>query len=180
MMNRQLYKKEWAKRNSDKIRKYNLKWRELNKDRYTDQQKIALKNRRQNRLEKKLCFFCGDANICNLKNMHTGENSKELLCKICYLKNMAKRHLDSMKKWEELDGIYEKQGGRCFYTGVKIDIGKNASIDHRVSRSMNGENNIKNLNWVSYEINFMKRGLSEERFLELCGKVAKNTARTAH
>jgi len=92
------------------------------------------------------------------------------------LKKSATRFLGSSSRWQELLELFNNQQGRCVYSGEPIEIGKTASLDHIVP-CMGGNNRerittIENLQWVSLRINYMKRELSEDEFLNLCQKVS--------
>jgi hypothetical protein len=60
---------------------------------------------------------------------------------------------------------FEYSEGSCFYTGLKLIPGFNASIDHRIPQAKGGKHVIENLEWVHKCINFMKNDLSEKEFI---------------
>lgn len=72
----------------------------------------------------------------------------------------------------ELFSLVESQGYRCSLTGDTIKEPSTASLDHKQPRALGGTNQIENLQWVLKEINDMKGTLTQERFIELCCKVA--------
>jgi CRISPR/Cas system Type II protein with McrA/HNH and RuvC-like nuclease domain len=61
---------------------------------------------------------------------------------------------------DQLIELFEKQGGRCALTDVKLK--SNASIDHIVPRSRGGTDDISNLRWVSWLANKMKGTQTDE------------------
>jgi len=70
--------------------------------------------------------------------------------------------------------VLKNQNYRCPYTGRRLKIGNNASIDHIKPRSLfNGKvGDIKNLEWVDTEVNRAKRTMSKARFVSLCRLIA--------
>lgn len=91
-------------------------------------------------------------------------------CTTCLFKSTARRSTGSMKN---LDMIRSLWTGHCAVTGEPIAIGVNAHLDHikPVSKFPELSASPSNLRWVHADVNFMKRAMSEERFLELCKKV---------
>ena len=65
--------------------------------------------------------------------------------------------------------IFLKQNGYCKYTGETL-CPQNMSLDRIDS---NKGYNINNVQWVTKEINFMKREFKETAWLDFCGKIAK-------
>lgn len=88
-------------------------------------------------------------------------------CRVCIIKELAKHHLGTMKRWRELDALLERQNGRCAYSNLPIDFGRYASVDHKVSKCRGGEESINNLQFVHLHVNFAKNALSEGDFLRL-------------
>lgn len=70
--------------------------------------------------------------------------------------------LDLMKIWH-------KQKGRCAYTGKRLD--RSAQLDHVLPKALGGADELSNLQWVCPEVNYAKRDLTHEQFLELCALV---------
>jgi hypothetical protein len=75
--------------------------------------------------------------------------------------------------------IWERQGGRCAYTGAPLIPGGNASVDHVTPRSRGGTNAEENLEWVTWTINEMKGNRTRDEFLVLCKVVAGTVAHDA-
>ena len=84
----------------------------------------------------------------------------------------ASRGIEFDVSIDYLDTLWEQQDGRCFYTNEELDITSRdratASLDRIDSNIGYIEGNVV---WVLNEINFAKHTLTEERFLELIGKV---------
>lgn len=70
-----------------------------------------------------------------------------------------------------LVGLWEQQEGRCWYSGIALEYGKNASLD-RTNSDLNYVPG--NVRWVHIDVNWMKRNFSEEEFLEFCKMIANN------
>ncbi len=54
--------------------------------------------------------------------------------------------------------------------------GVNASLDHRVARSVGGTDKIDNLQWITLAANVAKGILHESEFIALCRRVATHIA----
>jgi len=66
----------------------------------------------------------------------------------------------------------EAQGFRCYYTGVELVPGTNASLDHRIPRSQGGDPlDPDNCVWCDRLINAFKNDLTEAEFVERCKAV---------
>ena len=141
-------------------------------------QKVIQKERSQ----KRVCVQCGNPSICNNYKIQTksqlGELTKACYCQGCYLKKLSLRTFGTSSRWSELLEIFNAQGGTCSYTGNQIVIGESASLDHKEpcltsKRNRGTSADISNLHWVRWDINFMKRDLSEDEFIANCKAVAK-------
>jgi hypothetical protein len=88
------------------------------------------------------------------------------LCARHFLSAKAKSHLGSRKHWEVLQRIWESQYGRCAYSGIALELGSTASIDHKDSLHKRADLRHKaaNLQWVSKEVNRVKHVMSEGEF----------------
>ena len=67
--------------------------------------------------------------------------------------------------------MFERQGGRCAFTGVVLVPGENASLDHIIPLSRGGDDSIENLHWVTKEVNRVKADLTAAEFVEMCRTV---------
>jgi 5-methylcytosine-specific restriction endonuclease McrA len=69
--------------------------------------------------------------------------------------------------------ILERQGRKCSYTGRELVVGKNASIDHVFPKARFPEKarELENLEFVDLRINWAKRDLTKEEFVDLCESV---------
>jgi len=115
--------------------------------------------------EKGLCYSCPEVPL-------NGTNS---YCEKHWLGQAAWRAgLRGPGSGEKLKIILEKQNYTCPYTGRKLILGVNASVDHKIPRSLSRENvgSIDNLEWVETEVNRAKRTLTKEEFISLCKLIA--------
>lgn len=71
----------------------------------------------------------------------------------------------------ELAKLWKAQRGLCALTGAKLD--RSAELDHIVPKTRGGQDNIENLRWVTHEVNFAKRDLTDHEFIALCGNVMR-------
>lgn len=110
-----------------------------------------------------LCRQCGSE-----------KHPKAATCQRCRLRQMAADHLVNGCEWNSLLDLFNSQNGKCFYSGLPIVIGVDASIDHTVAISNGGEFTIENVRFVHKSINQMKGSLSEEEFLKMVELVFKN------
>lgn len=68
------------------------------------------------------------------------------------------------------------QNFKCFYTGLPLVPGVNASIEHIKPKSKNPElrKDINNLVWIRTEVNSMRNNYTFEKFLMLCEACVKS------
>jgi hypothetical protein len=85
------------------------------------------------------------------------------------------------KQWDlnikYLGDLFEKQNGKCFYTGWDLEVGtsrssKTASLDRIDSSKGYIEGNVQ---WVHKDVNIAKNALSHNKFLIMCAAIAQNT-----
>lgn len=106
-----------------------------------------------------VCMWCADTKVlCD----------KYKLCKMCWFKRASLRVVGNFSLGNKLHELYLSQQGKCFYTGAKLKIGVNASLDHQKPRTRNGAHNIRNFQWVSIIINRMKQNMTHKEFVFNC------------
>lgn len=133
---------------------------------------------RLKRIKDKVCVRCGKDEVVNINSaIKVGRVNIEQMCYKCYLTKMSRQYLGTNKRWKELEDIFLKQKGKCVLTGLPLTIGKDAHLDHIIpcfsKKHKDRLTTIDNLQWVNMDINFMKRALSVNKFIELCKLVAK-------
>lgn len=96
---------------------------------------------------------------CHEKNV-----GKSKLCEVCSLKRTSCDLFGTEKRWQHLAALLQKQNFTCPYTGIKLFIGVNASIDHKIPKALDGGNDLGNLEWVHIWINKMKYVALPEEF----------------
>lgn len=155
------------------------------------------KNRREN---KDKCNYCGkdcENNVCDACKIKNAAYKKELRktraksglcnncgspeklplllsCRKCYMKQQSKSNLGTSFLWSEIDTKFDSQNGKCYYTGILLVFGKNASLDHKNPRARFPEeaSDIDNLVWCDKTVNEAKKSMTEEEFINLCKLVA--------
>jgi len=110
------------------------------------------------------CFRCGWRDLIGVSKF----------CLECYLKDISRRIWRTTQKWKVLLDLFHKQDGLCVYLKSPIQLGVNASIDHKIAKSKGGSNEIENLQWVHFNVNMMKWDLNQEDFLKLVMRIAEN------
>jgi hypothetical protein len=118
------------------------------------------KGRRDRRMNLGFCLCCGDEPSIGGK-----------LCRTCVLRNAARVHFGTTKRWKDLDELFTRQNGTCPYTGKNLTIGIDASVDHIIPKSRGGSLGTENMQWVFAPVNFMKHNLLEEEFLPIINAV---------
>jgi len=119
-----------------------------------------------------LCTVCGKEPFLECFGR---KKSKTRLCLEHYLKLRAIGRLGDTSLWVDLLNKLKKQDHKCFYTGEKLTLGENDSIDHGfpVSRFPERASDITNIVWVSREVNWMKDNHTHEEFMNLIEKIYK-------
>lgn len=91
---------------------------------------------------------------------------------------MARRNLGSNRHWKAIKNKLQEQGYICPYTGEKLVLGVNASLDHiyPVFHYPDLKNDPENVEWVTQEINEMKRDRTPQEFLALISHILNYAA----
>ena len=142
------------------------KYREKKGEQYRVDNISKAKEQQLSRLAKGQCRHCSSERL---------ENS-DSFCEKHWFEYVAKAHLGTMKRGNELKKILELQDYRCTYTGIKLIPALNASIDHKIplSTDVSQYQKIENLQWVCLDINIMKRNHSEDDFLKYIKLIYEN------
>lgn len=120
------------------------------------------------RLEQNLCIRCGKR-----PPLLVSRDNHHVLCETCYLKKKSRDRLGVVKHWQHLKELLKQQGCRCTYTGDKIILGLNDSLDHILPAHHYPKlkDSPDNVEWVTREINEMKRDRTPTEFLELIKRI---------
>ena len=89
------------------------------------------------------------------------------------MKSSARTWLGDSKRHVDLKQMLESQGYKCVYTGRRLEIGGNASIDHKIPRSRGGEDVIENLQWVDWQVNRAKTDMTHDEFIVMCRLIVR-------
>lgn len=116
-----------------------------------------------------LCYACKSPPI-------SGRSS---WCERHWLTQLAWRSgLRGRGSGDRLKRLLIQQNYRCAYTGRKLTIGVNASVDHINPRSLYPHliGKINNLEWVDEDVNRAKRTMSRTEFISMCREVVRRFA----
>lgn len=117
-----------------------------------------------------LCTKCGkDQFLPSMSN----RTSKYKECLMCYLKRTARNNLGSETFAHFLLEKLEEQKWICPYTGDKLVLGENDSVDHihPQKRFPDQATDLNNIEWISRRVNMMKQDLLPDEFLDLIAKI---------
>jgi hypothetical protein len=82
------------------------------------------------------------------------------------------RNIDFNLTIEFISELYDKQNGKCFYTGLPITFKDKTSSLERIDSKIGYEE--FNVVWVHKNVNIMKRDLSYDEFYNVCKLVVEN------
>ncbi len=93
-------------------------------------------------------------------------------CRRHWLEGCLSRYGFAREQYDAMWAKLEAQGFRCYYTGVELVPGINASLDHRIPLSRGGDPlDPDNCVWCDRLINAFKSKLTEAEFVERCRSV---------
>lgn len=99
--------------------------------------------------------------------------SSSRYCKRHFLENSLRKYRVPTEDYDKFWIKLEMQGFRCYYTGVEIIPGVNASIDHKIPVSRGGSlDDINNCVWCDRNINAFKNDTTDSEFINLCKRIA--------
>lgn len=124
--------------------------------------KKASEKKWNDRMEQGLCPRCGKRPL----------KYSAKTCEICTIKNAARSTLHNPKRVNDLKRLFLQQKATCPYTGRKLHLGANASLDHKIPVAGGGSDESNNLQWVVHWVNIAKADCSEKEFLEYIREVA--------
>lgn len=94
------------------------------------------------------------------------------LCIEHWFKNVASNHFGTCTFAVGLVEIWDRQQGRCFYSGEILVPGVNAGLDHKVALTRGGNLSLENCQWVTKLVNRMKSDLTHDEFILWCRFIA--------
>jgi CRISPR/Cas system Type II protein with McrA/HNH and RuvC-like nuclease domain len=94
------------------------------------------------------------------------------MCYACWFRKICIDRTGNAKLAKEIQALFDKQGGKCAYTGEPIQLGANAQLDHKTPTPRGGKDVIDNLHWVSASVNLMKGQRTHKEFVALCKHIA--------
>jgi hypothetical protein len=130
-------------------------------ERCSKKQAVRRKTYRIEQTQKGFCASC-------LKTPYLVNTVKSFpLCETCYFKQKARRNLGNGLFWQQIKAKLEQQNYLCPYTGEKLILGVNDSLDHikPINHFPELKNDIENIEWTTRAINEMKRDRTPEQFL---------------
>lgn len=127
--------------------------------------KLAFSHKAENK-SKGLCSNCSNPIV----------KGSGYLCEDHWFDKAARSNgfLRDRNRGKLVKSILEKQNYTCPYTGKKLVIGTNASIDHKNPRLRFPEQYslIENIEWVDTFVNNSKNTMTKEEFIVLCKLIA--------
>ncbi len=117
-------------------------------------------------IEAGLCRWCGRKPLASVG-----------VCRVCWFKEMSGRCFGNHRHAELLETLFKQQEGRCYYTGRRLMIGRNASIDHQIPKSRGGSLKVQNLRWVHIDVNQAKHAMTHNEFVKMCRLIASRHGR---
>jgi hypothetical protein len=98
-------------------------------------------------------------------------------CLDCWFKKKSSSATGNGGYGPALASLMSKQNWKCAISGRQLIPGDNASPDHIIPVAENPKlkYDINNLQWVDIDVNFAKRALSQNDFIQLCKDVAEKT-----
>jgi hypothetical protein len=134
-------------------------------------------------------LLTGDTKSCGCNRYTKGESNFNYkgvgllaMSKFTHIKYSAtKRNLEFSVSIEYLWQLFQKQDGKCYYTGEELTLstrntkgGMTASLDRLDSSKGYLEDNVV---WCHKDVNVMKMDKSEQEFYELCQKIVNHNNR---
>lgn len=127
---------------------------------FCDECRSKVRDKRKLLKSQNLCVHCQEPSMNN-----------KTMCLECLISKTANRagitYLEAIEIWEEQNGI-------CPYSGRKLELGIDASLDHTLAKSKGGLNIKNNLKWVHINVNRAKSNLSIDELLSLCNDIINN------
>jgi 5-methylcytosine-specific restriction endonuclease McrA len=167
-------KRNQQRKEEGKCNIFNCENKKLDNSRFCDAHRIERLEYAQKRdielIKKGLCTGCASEKY--MEHYKDKVDIRTKWCQTCYLKMLSARHFGVVSQWENLFEILKQQNFICPYTGDKLILGINDSVDHIFPRSLYPEKtkDINNMRWVTRTINNMKYDLLDNDF---CAEISK-------
>jgi hypothetical protein len=127
---------------------------------------------------------CGCGSYPRKNKSHFWKGCGELSGTLWYRiqKSALKRQIDFVISIDEAWELFEKQNRKCALTQIPLTFQK-STVEFDGTASLDRIDSTKgyvagNVQWVHKEVNLMKNQLTQERFVELCQKVAESQVKT--
>lgn len=123
------------------------------------------------------CDACGSERGSKRKFRGVGELSSAYFNRI--RKSAQKRTIEFHITMQHVWDLYITQKKKCALTGADLTLNKRwASVNNTQSASLDRiDSNVGyvegNVQWVDKDVNMLKRGVDQDRFIELCLSVAR-------
>lgn len=128
-----------------------------------ERRRLAAHDRKARYAAAGLCLSCRKA-----------KTYASLYCRQHWLANVARKYKFPAERIDDLWAVLERQQFRCYYTGLALVPGDNASLDHRIPRSRGGGlGDIANCVWADRAINAFKGDQTEDEFVARCRAIAE-------
>ena len=97
------------------------------------------------------------------------------VCETCFFKQITNFELGSSHRWTVLRDKLIQQNYRCAYSGDTLVPGMNAAVDHKLPYCRFPEHRYDpdNVEWVTLEVNELKRDRTPDEFLDLLRRIAQ-------
>jgi CRISPR/Cas system Type II protein with McrA/HNH and RuvC-like nuclease domain len=79
-----------------------------------------------------------------------------------------------MATGRQIQELLIAQNFQCAYSGKSLEMGSDATLDHKIPRSRGGSDDIGNLQWVSRRVNQMKTDFTHDEFIRACEVIVKS------
>ena len=97
--------------------------------------------------------------------------TKWRLCSKHWFRKRARENLGNSELGGAIWGILNKQKYKCAYTGIDLEPGVNASLDHIIPKTKGGSNDLTNIQWIDKDVNIFKGGMMHAKFIEVIKKI---------
>jgi hypothetical protein len=136
------------------------KWSKNNKEKHQE----ANRKSEIRKMAEGKCKCCSNIRLIN----------SNLYCEKHWYRQESLKAFKTVKYWDFLKSLAEKQNYKCIYTDNILIPGRNMSLDHIISVYNHSElrNNINNVQWVTKDINMIKNKLNHNEFIELCRNIS--------